>query len=321
MALLGTLKGFGVTEIFQLISQQMKTGSLILTSQKAKVTIAFQDGVIRGVTSERWEIDPRADLLLKGGFINEKELNAALASEKKNQSAWHEILVTKGKLKEAFLDKASNAVIRKTLLEIFQWGEGSYRFEDWDLNTEGMLTCNLPTEGVILETLRCIDEWPLIKPKIPPVDYCPVTITPLTEEFVRTHDLGGVDTHIYDLINGEKTVETIVRESLETPFDALNAFVKLMDAGLVEVFPKGAKEERDLSVAKRAFVRHIKVAVVYVSLVVCIVALAILGHPRVFHLFTTPVLKEQIQDQRALAAKFASQGIGPSTLGKDRYGR
>lgn len=321
MALLGTLKGFGVTEIFQLISQQMKTGSLILTSQKANVTIAFQDGVIKGVTSDRWEIDPRADVLLKGGFINEKELNAALANEKKNQSHWYEILVTKGKLQQSFLDKAADAVIRKTLLEIFQWGEGGYRFEDWDLNTEGMLTCNLPTEGVILETLRCIDEWPLIKPKIPPVDYCPVTITTLTEEHVRNYALSGVETHLYDLIDGEKTVETIVRESLETPFDALNAFVRLMDAGLVEVFPRGSKEERDSSLARRAFARHIKVATVYISLILCIVALAFLGKPRILHLLTNPAISEQVQDQKELALKYTNLGIGPSTLSKDTYGR
>jgi len=46
MALLGTLKGFGVTEIFQLISQQMKTGSLSLSSSTANVMITFENGII-----------------------------------------------------------------------------------------------------------------------------------------------------------------------------------------------------------------------------------------------------------------------------------
>jgi len=321
MALLGTLKGFGVTEIFQLISQQMKTGSLVLTSQNAKVVIAFMDGMIQGLTSDKWEMDPRADVLLKSGFINEKELKAAIDSEKKNQARWHEILISKGKLQQTFLDKATNVVIRTTLLDVFQWGEGIYRFEDWDQNTEGLLTCNLPTEAVILDTLRSIDEWPLIKPKIPPVEYCPVTITPLTEEHVKIYDLSAVDTHIFDLIDGEKSVEHIVRESLETPYDALHAFVRLMDAGLVEVFPRGAKDQRAISLARVAFLRYLKVAAVYVSLILCIIALLLVGKPRVLHLFDAPTLKAQFQDQRQLAEMYATLGIAPSAPDRGTYDR
>jgi len=322
MALLGTLKGFGVTEIFQLISQQMKTGSLVLTSPQAKVTIAFRDGAIQGVTSDQWVMDPRADILLNGGFISEKELKAAIENEKKNQLKWCDTLISKGKLQQTFLDKASNVIIRTTLLDVFQWGEGSYRFEDWDLNTEGMLTCNLPTEGIILDTLRIIDEWPLIKPKIPPVDYCPVTITPLTEEHVKNGDLSNAAIHIFDLIDGEKTVEAVVRESMETPFDALNAFVKLIDAGLVEVFPKGSKEERDSTLAKKSFFRLIKIAMIYISLIACIIALILIGKPRIFGpVLTNPVIREQIQDQLSLSEKFAKQEIGPSTLNRDTYSR
>src|SRR5512137_254877 len=119
MALLGTLKGFGVTEIFQLISQQMKTGSLSLSSSKENVMITFENGIIVGITSDKWEMDPRADLLLKAGYINEKELKAAFENEKKTSEAWHEILISKGQLKKVMLDKATNVVIKQNLLEVF----------------------------------------------------------------------------------------------------------------------------------------------------------------------------------------------------------
>ena len=130
MALLGTLKGFGVTEIFQLISQQMKTGTLVLTSPKANVSIGFEDGVIVGMTSDQWTMDPRAEVLMKGGFIHEKQLKIAFDNEKKKSNTWDDILISQGKLKKTFLDKATNVVIKKILLEIFQWKEGGYRFED-----------------------------------------------------------------------------------------------------------------------------------------------------------------------------------------------
>ena len=61
MALIGTLKGFGVTDIFQLISQQIKTGLLILSTSKETITVAFRDGIIQGISSDKWEFDPRTE--------------------------------------------------------------------------------------------------------------------------------------------------------------------------------------------------------------------------------------------------------------------
>jgi hypothetical protein len=257
MALLGTLKGFGVTEIFQLISQQMKTGALVLSSPTTNITITFENGIIVGITSDKWERDPRADVLLKAGCINERELKAAFENEKKNGRNWHEILISKGQLKKIFLDRASNVVIKQTLLEVFQWKEGGYKFEDWNTEGQSMLSCHIPTEGAILDTLRIIDEWPVIKQKIPPVDYCPVTIIPITEDIVRHHDLTDVDLHIYDLIDEKRTVERIVRESLEPPFEALSSIVRLIDAGIVEVFPEGAKDIRDTTIAHKQFLAKV----------------------------------------------------------------
>jgi hypothetical protein len=311
MALLGTLKGFGVTEIFQLISQQMKTGALILSSPKANVTITFENGVIVGITSDQWERDPRSDVLLKAGYVNEKELKAAFENEKKNSECWHDILISKGQLKKLFLDRATNVVIKQTLLEVFQWREGGYKFDDWNTESMSMLSCHIPTEGAILDTLRIIDEWPTIKQKIPPVDYCPVTIIPITEEIVGHHQLSDVDLHIYDLIDEKRTVERIVKESLEPPFEALSSLVRLIDIGLVEVFPEGAKDIRDVSIARTLFLGKVKQAALYVVLVLCILALLITGHPRIIKGFIPKEIKTYLHNQTTLLEQFSSKQRAP----------
>ncbi len=305
MALLGTLKGFGVTEIFQLISQQMKTGALILSSPKANVTISFENGVIAGITSDKWERDPRADVLLKAGYVNDKELKAAFESEKKNSQRWDEILISKGQLKKIFLDRATNVIIKQTLLEVFQWGEGGYKFDDWNTESGSMLSCHIATEAAILDTLRIIDEWPTIKQKIPPVDYCPVTVIPVTEELVRHHQLDDVDLHIYDLIDEKRTVERIVKESLEPPFEALSSIVRLMDSGIIEVFPEGAKDIRELSIAHNLFINKMKQVALYVVLFLCITALIIIGQPRITKELIPKEIKTYINDQKMLHDRFS----------------
>jgi len=312
MALLGTLKGFGVTEIFQLISQQMKTGSLILSSPKANVTITFENGVIVGITSDQWERDPRSDVLLKAGYVNDKELKAAFENEKKNSEPWHDILISKGQLKKIFLERATNVIIKQTLLEVFQWREGGYKFDDWNTESASMLSCHIPTEGAILDTLRIIDEWPTIKQKIPPVDYCPVTIIPITEEIVSHHELSDVDLHIYDLIDEKRTVERIVKESLEPPFEALSSLVRLMDIGLVEVFPAGAKDMRDVSIARALFLSKVKQSALYVVLVLCILALLIIGHPRITKGFIPKEIKTYLNEQTMLREQFSLKQKAPS---------
>ncbi|MCD6570566.1 MAG: DUF4388 domain-containing protein [Deltaproteobacteria bacterium] len=320
MALLGTLKGFGVTDIFQLISQQIKTGTLVLTSPKYKISILFQEGIIKGVTNDNWATDPRAKVLLNSGLIGEKEYKAALDIQKKGSSKWEDILISQGKLEKTLLDKAANIIIKEIFLDIFQWKEGSYRFEDGDPDTEAMLSCHIVTENLILDTLRIIDEWPLIKQKIPPVDYCPVVITPITEEIAKKNSITAEDAHIFDLIDGKKTIETIIRESLETSFDGLSAFVKLIDASLIEVFPKETKEQIDASITRQAFWKRIKNASVYILLAICIAGLITIGHPRVGpNMFFNPVIKEYIKTQKDLATLYTTQRIRPSNSNANNH--
>jgi hypothetical protein len=322
MALLGTLKGFGVTEIFQLISQQMKTGTLILTSPKATLSLAFNNGMIEGIKSDQWELDPRADLLIKGGFIYERDFKTALDNEKKHANKWYDILITQGKLQKTFLDRASNVVIRTILLEIFQWKEGNYKFEDWEVDSDNMLPCQVQTESAILDTLRVIDEWPIIKQKIPPVDYCPVTILPLTEEIVKKYHLGSVDMHIYDLIDEKRTVQTIIRQSLEPSFEALSSLVKLIDCGLVEVFPQGIIETRDSSIAKRVFLIKLKKVSAYILLALTIAAFMMIGSPRLLKDNLIPGgITGHVKFQKETAKHFEQRGIWLSRLNKDTGNR
>ncbi len=323
MALIGTLKGFGVTDIFQLISQQIKTGLLILTSTKETITVAFRDGIIQGVSSDKWDFDPRTELLLKARHVNEKELKDAIENQKKGKGTWHDYLISKGAIKENVLEKASIIIFRNAMLDVFQWEEGNYRFEDREISTESILACSLPTEGVVLDTLRIIDEFPIIRPKTPPLDYCPIAITPLTQELSIRYDLNSIDVAIYNLIDGEKTVLDVINQSFELPFDAIASIVKLMESGIVEVFPRGSVDRRDKTIAKEEAIRRIKVAAVYLSLLVCIILLIIVGKPRILEnpLQIGPVVSSQIEKQKSLAERIAKQVKAPSKPDKDSYGR
>jgi hypothetical protein len=155
----------------------------------------------------------------------------------------------------------------------------------------------------------------MIKQKIPPVDYCPVTIMPLTEEIVKEYRLDAVDMHMFDLIDEKRSVESIVRQSLEPPFEALGSLVRLIDTGLVEVFPQGTKEIRDSSIARRVLLTKIKKVSSYVLLILTAGILFLLGEPRIFTGIGIPQeIRECIRTQQELAQDYARRGISLSGL-------
>ena len=73
MALQGTIKDFGLPDIFQLIGLQRKTGLLMLINDKDKesVTVTFENGmVVMSDSSQRRLEDRLGNVLVKQGKIS-----------------------------------------------------------------------------------------------------------------------------------------------------------------------------------------------------------------------------------------------------------
>src|SRR2546426_9109150 len=85
MALEGTIKDFGLPDIFQLIGLQRKTGILTLNNDKDNVTVTFENGmvVMADQTSKRLE-DRLGNVLVKQGKLTKDRLDEALQTQKAN---------------------------------------------------------------------------------------------------------------------------------------------------------------------------------------------------------------------------------------------
>src|SRR2546427_13003343 len=83
MALEGTIKDFGLPDIFQLIGLQRKTGILTLNNEKDNVTVTFENGmvVMAHQTSKRLE-DRLGNLLVKQGKLTKELRPEALETPK-----------------------------------------------------------------------------------------------------------------------------------------------------------------------------------------------------------------------------------------------
>ena len=78
MALEGTIKDFGLPDIFQLIGLQKKTGVLRLNNESDEVVIAFKDGMLVSADSKNKRLEERLGTrLVRSGVITEERSRQA----------------------------------------------------------------------------------------------------------------------------------------------------------------------------------------------------------------------------------------------------
>jgi hypothetical protein len=78
MALEGTIKDFGLPDIFQLIGLQRKTGILTLNNEKETVTVAFENGMVVTADADSKRLEDRlGNVLVKQGKLSKDRLDDA----------------------------------------------------------------------------------------------------------------------------------------------------------------------------------------------------------------------------------------------------
>jgi hypothetical protein len=244
MALQGTLKDFSITEIIQLIGQQLKTGVLKIRRGKDLVELHFVDGMIVHVYSNyRGKKDLIGEILVKAQLITEEQLERVLKIQKDTLKYLGEILVELQLLTKEDVLKVISTQIYETIYDLFWWEDGNFNFDLRLVESYKKIPFALSTEQVLLNILRMVDEWSEIEKKI----FSPHLL------FKRTLGLEGkgVDTRspqsylkekltseqelVYNLVDGTRTVQEIIDRSLLGKFNASEILVDLSEMRLIEM--------------------------------------------------------------------------------------
>ena len=150
MALRGTLEDFGIAEILQLIGQQMKSGVLHLESRDEEIHIALAEGSV-----------------VRAEVITQPELDEALNVQRRTLRRLGDILVEQGTVSREDLREITHLQTTETIYRLFHWKSGTYEFEpgtvEWDEDT----ATPLRAESVLMEGFRRVDEWPIVRKRIP----------------------------------------------------------------------------------------------------------------------------------------------------------
>ncbi len=250
MALKGTIKDFGLADIFQLIALQKKTGVLALESKGNPVNISFHEGmIISADVLNRWEGDRLGEVLVKAGKISREQLDRALEINKGSGHRLGYILLKEDLINKDELSAALQHQMKSLVFRLFHWKEGRYKFDAKDTPSSDNLHSPIDTEYILMEGLRILDEWPAIEHRIPSFDTVLHQVQDKVDEEDSEITLSENDKRILNLVDGKSDISMIIASSGMDEIEACNILIKLMDTNLIEK-PSRQETTARVSVAK-----------------------------------------------------------------------
>src|SRR5688500_18183971 len=172
MALEGTIKDFGLPDIFQLIGLQRKTGILTLKNAKDQVTVSFENGMVVAADSSTKRLEDRlGNVLVKQGKLTKERLEEALTTQKATLQRLGHVLTTQNYITEEDLKEAIQVQVSQLVFKVFRWRDGEYHFAPTDtVDYDRENFSPMSADFILMEGIRMVDEWPIIEKKIPSMD-------------------------------------------------------------------------------------------------------------------------------------------------------
>jgi hypothetical protein len=257
MALEGPLKEFHIQDVFQLLDLGRKTGVLRVTSELRQTTasVSFDQGKVvaaaLGKNPQRF-----GARLVRMGKISAKDLDRALALQEKGDSKrLGDILVSLGAISRRELDRQLKAQIEETILELLGWTEGHFRFEE-GAPSEALVESpvRIPTEGLLMESARRLDEWSRIEAKVPHLRVVPRLPPPDTPTNGKL-DLVPLEWEVLAAVDGQRDLHALADTLGRSEFDVARTVYALAAAGVV-VLDNGASNEQSEHASSLAPVRQ-----------------------------------------------------------------
>jgi hypothetical protein len=274
MALKGTIKDFGIADIFQLIGQQVKTGVLVLNNDVDEVRVYFRDGtVIRAENASRPEQMLLGTFMVRAEVISQAQLDTALKEQRRTLKRIGPILVELNFADERTITEFATLQMTETIHALFEWKQGTYQFETTDVETSPEGVQPIRSETIVMNGIRMADEWPSIRERIPAYAWTVERMRPLPPRRDKTQprsdefdlsdfdefsagqsdfdQIGPYERRVFDLIASGRTVQSLIDMSRLGEFETCRSISVLMGEGYVRVIkPPDLSEDIGLNLAR-----------------------------------------------------------------------
>jgi hypothetical protein len=257
VALQGSIKDFGLPDIFQLIGLQRKTGILTLKHAEETVTVTFENGMVVNADSTTQRLEERlGSLLVKQGALSEEKLEEVVQKQRATLQRLGHILVSNSYISQKDLQAALQVQVSQNVFRLFRWNVGDYNFEPAEkVEYERSNFQPMSSDFILMEGIRMVDEWPIIEKKISSMD---LVFRPAVEaSMIETASDDGLfgdsnkaatskirlssdEARVFKRVDGQRTVQGVIEATGLGDFDTCKALYDLLSRDIIAPTGRGA---------------------------------------------------------------------------------
>lgn len=303
MALKGSIKEFGLSEIFQLIYHQKQEGILLLEKEETVISICFKKGQI--IRAYEGDHDKKlGQNLVRAQMISDDQLVIARYRQDNVKKSLEGVLVDLEFVTKEVLKRLNRLYSEESIYKIFDWESGEYEFVQKDMSYNPLLVQPFDTQYILMESVRQIDEWPALLKKIPSrqsvfekteLDLgeadevleevaAPRTSHESDDPFGDLSDVGDVEESgemslIFQEVDGVQTVQQIIDRAHMGAFETYQVLVELLsEKKIIELKDEGIQQE-EIAQKPRFEKEKVKKLMVGTLVSIFVIGLFVLSYP------------------------------------------
>lgn len=234
MTIQGTLNGFTLPEIFQLIGVQGKSGIITVHRNPGEAVVHFKEGSIVHVFDSWADTEDRiGNIMVKSGLITVDNLREALKQQKEKNEKLGNIIVATGLIDRETLGTMLRVQAQQIIYKLYKMEDGWFSFDTADpaeLAEERFTP--IPVEHSLMEGMKILDEWPKVSKRINSFGLVFAVSKKLGEDELQ--NLESQERFVYTYVNGANTVQDIIYTTRLPEFDVCKSLYNLLEKSVIE---------------------------------------------------------------------------------------
>ncbi|MDR0787582.1 MAG: DUF4388 domain-containing protein [Gemmatimonadota bacterium] len=237
MPIEGPIRELALSDLLQLLFLSRRTGRLIANDGAGghPVILELDGGALTGASGGAPEGRIGGLLVGSGRATAEQVRTAARLQRDSPGRRIGEILVSLGAVRETELRRHLQLQIEETVFDLLRWTDGQVRFEEGPRPAPVSIEVRLPTDGVLMEAVRRLDEWTEVTANLPDPDPLPVLAADPGSGKVGPLLLEPLEWEVLAKTDGEHTLRWIARALGRSELEVARAVYRLVELGVVEI--------------------------------------------------------------------------------------
>ena len=236
----GTLDGFTLPDIFQLLAFTKKTGCLTVDGDAGTGRVYFRDGQVYFAAANTGTL-ALGKRLIGAGVLHVDQLESALHAQREDRRRGGDlrlgqILRDAGAIDEETLTTFVREQIQDAVFDLMRWHDGSFHF-----TTDGPaatidedIQLAVSVENLVMEGSRRLEEWDSVQRKVPSTSSV-VSMAPVPDRHGVEVSLSPEEWRLLTLVDGRRTVGELVDLYGQGEFQTAKVLYGMVSTGLLEV--------------------------------------------------------------------------------------